>query len=243
MTIQVTENKLRSLHLSAMADALLRQRESPAIQSLSFEDRLGMLVDAEHQERDTRKLGRLLRSAKLKYPNASVEAIDFRTSRGIDRSQVDSLSQVDWIGKGQNLILGGPSGTGKTWLACAFAVQAMRAGFSARYHRLANVLDELDIARSDGRLLRMRDQLKRVDVLILDDWGLVPIRAGARQELINLVEDRSDTKTTIITAQLPIDKWHAYIGEATIADAILDRLTHSSHRIELRGDSLRKRAS
>lgn len=241
MNIQATEEKIRALRLPGMAQALCRQRESPAIQELSFEERLAMLVDAEYSERDTRKLSRLVKAAKLKYPNASVEAIDFRTSRQLDRSKVDSLVLCDWVSKGQNLILTGSSGTGKTWLACAFGVQAMRSGLTVQYHRVSNLLDEFDVSRSDGRLLRLRAQLKRIDVLILDDWGLVPLRAGSRQELLQLIEDRSDTRSTIITAQLPTDKWHSYIGEPTIADAILDRLLHTSHRMDLKGDSLRKK--
>lgn len=243
MTIQLTQEKLYNLHLSGMAKALEHQRATPSIQTLVFDDRFAMIVDAEEQEREARRLKRLRKSSHLKFLNASFEGIDYRPDRHLDQQQLQHLFHGDWIRHAQDILITGVTGTGKSWLACALGTQAMRLGYKAQYWRLSNLMDELDIARSDGRLLRLKNQLRRFDVLILDDWGLAPLRPQHRQELHGLIDDRGGTVPTIIAAQLPIDRWYDYIGEPTVADAIMDRLAHSAHRIELQGHSMRKRVS
>lgn len=240
MLIQQTLQSLRDLRLHAMAEAFEQQRGNPALQELPFEDRLSMLVDHERQSRETRRVQRLLKTARLKVSNAAVEDIDFRASRGLDKRQVTSLMNCDWIHKGQNLILTGPTGVGKTWLACAFANQAARRGMPVIYRRLPRLLEEIDIAREDSSLLKFRHQLTKARLLVLDDWGVATLTDQGRQDLLELVDDRVGTLSTAITSQLPVDAWHTYLGEPTIADAILDRLVHSAHRIALKGESMRK---
>lgn len=240
MLIQQTLAQLRGLRLHAMADALEHQCDHSALQALSFEERLAMLVEVECQSRDTRRIARLLKTAKLKV-QASPEDIDYTSSRGLDKRQIASLLGGDWIQRGQNLIVTGPTGVGKTWLACAFGQQAVRQGYVVAYHRLSRLLEEVDIAREDGSLPKLRAQLARARLLILDDWGVAKLTSRDRQELLEIVDDRVGTLSLVITAQIPIAEWHACIGEPTIADAILDRVVHNAHRIELKGDSLRKR--
>ncbi|OZB58780.1 MAG: AAA family ATPase [Thiomonas sp. 13-66-29] len=242
MLIQQTLTQLRGLRLHAMADALEHQCDRSALQALSFEERLAMLVEVECQSRDTRRIGRLLKTAKLKI-QASPEDIDYGSSRGLDKRQIASLLGGDWIQRGQNLIVTGATGVGKTWLACAFGQQAVRQGHAVAYHRLPRLLEEVDIAREDGSLPKLRAQLARARLLILDDWGVAKLTPRGRQELLEIVDDRVGTLSLVITAQMPIAEWHACIGEPTIADAILDRVVHNAHRIELKGDSMRKRAA
>jgi DNA replication protein DnaC len=240
MLIQQTIQGLRALRLNAMAEAFEQQRGNPTLQELPFEDRLAMLVDHERQARETRRVGRLLKSARLKASEAAVEDIDFRPSRGLDKRQLAALMNCDWATKGQNLIFTGPTGVGKTWLACAFANQAARRGFSVLYRRMPRLLEEMEIAREDGSLLKLRQQLARTRVLVLDDWGVCTISAQGRQDLLEIVDDRVGTLSTIVTSQLPVSDWHGYLGEPTLADAILDRLVHAAHRIGLTGGSMRK---
>jgi DNA replication protein DnaC len=198
-----------------------------------------MLVDAEVQDRENRRLTRLLRAAKLKV-NACPEDIDYAAHRGLDREVINNLLTCDWIEKSLNTIITGPTGVGKTWLACALGQQAARKGHSVLYKRLSRLLEELDIAYGDGTLVKLRAKLAKVQLLILDDWALATLTARGRHELLELIDDRIRTGSILITSQLPIEKWHEYIGEPTVADAILDRVVHRSHRIELRGESLRK---
>ena len=240
MLIQQTLQGLRDLRLNAMAEAFEQQRGNPALQDLPFEDRLAMLVDHERQARESRRIGRLLKFARLKASEAAVEDIDFRASRGLDKRQLTALMTCDWASKGQNLIFTGPTGVGKTWLACAYANAAARRGLPVLYRRLPRLLEEMEIAREDGSLLKLRQQLARTRVLVLDDWGVCTLTNQGRQDLLEIVDDRGGTLSTVITSQLPVSDWHGYLGEPTLADAILDRLVHAAHRIALKGESMRK---
>lgn len=239
MSTQHTISQLHNLKLSGMAHALERQLENPKLQESDFEQRLGMLVDAEQLARDNRRLDRILKSAKLKV-NASAEDIDYRAGRGLDKRQISTLLGGDWIDQHQNLIITGPTGAGKTWLACAFANQSARRGIPVLYRRLPRLLEELEIAREDGSLLKARHNLSKHKLLVLDDWGVTPISRRGRQDLLEVIDDRVSTASLAITSQIPVSEWHDYIGEPTIADAILDRIIHSAHRIELKGESMRK---
>jgi DNA replication protein DnaC len=239
MLLQQTHETLQQLRLKGMAEALEAQRTNSAVQGLSFEERFAMLVDAEYQTRETRRLSRLLKSAQLKA-QACAEDIDYRAPRGLDRQLVASLLTCDWVEKSLNLIITGPTGVGKTWLGCAFGNQAARKGLSVLYRRMSRLLEELEIGRGDGSIAKLRAQIAKAHLLIIDDWALAPLTARGRQDLMELVDDRVGSGALLFTSQLPIDKWHDYIGEPTSADAILDRILHNAHRIQLRGESLRK---
>ena len=240
MLNQQTLQRLRALKLTGMADAFAQQLEQPPTQQLSFEERLALLVDRERTHRDNRRLQRLLRSAHLKQ-QACVEEIDYQAPRGLVRAEVASLISCDWVRSHHNLHITGPTGTGKSWLACAFGHAACRQGLSVRYQRTGRLLDEMRIARGDGSYSKLLRQLARLDLLILDDFGLAPLDSLARMILLEIIEDRHNRKSTIISSQLPVAKWYEVIGESTIADAILDRMVHTAHRIELKGESLRKK--
>lgn len=239
MLIQQTIEKLEGLKLHGMARWLEHQRSSASAQDLSFDEKVSLMIDAESDDREQRRLARLLKAAKLKN-DACPENIDYRASRQLDRQVVANLLTCDWVEKSLNTILTGPTGVGKTWLACALAQQAARKGFSVLYTRLTRLLEDLEIAYGDGSLHQMRTRLSKVRLLILDDWALAPLSPRGRHELLEIVDDRVKKGSLLITSQLPIDQWHDYIGEPTVADAILDRIVHSSHKIELRGESMRK---
>ncbi|HEY8585866.1 MAG TPA: IS21-like element helper ATPase IstB [Rhodanobacter sp.] len=239
MSRQHTLNALRELKLEGMAAALERQHASPTLQDSPFDDRLAVLVDSERAARENRRLARLLKQARLKV-EACAEDIDYRAGRGIDKQQVQGLLACDWITQHQNLIITGPTGVGKTWLACALAHQGARRGIPVAYRRLPRLLEELEIAREAGNITAVRTQLARMRLLVLDEWGVSPLGRRARQDLLEVIDDRVGSGSVAITSQLPISEWHAYVGEPTIADAILDRLVHSAHRIQLQGDSMRK---
>jgi len=235
-----TLDKLQALRFTGMAKALTEQISLPDIDSLSFEERLGLLVDREVTEREDRRLISRLRQAKLKQ-SACIEDIDFKHSRGLDKSLMLDLAQCRWIKNHLNILIMGPTGVGKTWIACALAQKACREGHTALYLRLPRLLQELPIAKGDGTYTKLLKRLAKVDVLILDDWGLSQLTMEQRQDLLEILEDRHDNRSTIVTSQLPQDKWHHIIGDPTLADAILDRLVHNAYKINLTGESMRKR--
>jgi len=237
-----TLDKLHELRFTGMAKALTDQMALPDIGELSFEERLGLLVDREMTEREDRRLTTRLRQAKLKQ-NACIEDIDFKQPRGLDKSLILDLAQCQWIRKHLNLLITGPTGVGKTWVACALAQKACREGFTSLYLRLPRLLQELPIAKGDGTYTRLMNRLAKVDVLILDDWGLSKLIAEQRRDLLEILEDRHDNRSTIVTSQLPLDQWHHIIGDPTLADAILDRLVHNAYKINLKGESMRKNKS
>jgi len=237
-----TLDKLQALRFTGMLKALTEQAAMPDIDALSFEERLGLLIDREMTEREDRRLKTRLRQAKLKQ-NACVEEIDYRHPRGLDKSLMRDLIQCQWIKRHLNLLITGPTGVGKTWIGCALAQKACREGYTALYLRLPRLLQELSIAKGDGTYAKLLVRLAKVDVLILDDWGLSRLIAEQRRDLLEIMEDRHDNRSTIVTSQLPLEKWHNSIGDPTLADAILDRLVHNAYKINLKGESMRKRKS
>lgn len=243
MLTQPTLEHLRALKLDGMAHALEEQRLLPACHDLAFEERLGLLVDRERSWRDSRRLERLLRAAKLKHAQACLEDVQYGVDRGLDKRLIATLANGDWIRQGQSVLLTGSTGVGKTWLACALGQHACRQGFPVLYQRVPRLVEMLRIAHADGSFGRILTQLARIDVLILDDWGMTPLDQAARHDLLEVIDDRTTGKSTLITSQLPIEHWHAWLNDPTLADAILDRLVHRSHRISLKGESLRRKAS
>lgn len=240
MQNQQTLQQLRTLKLIGMADALEQQQTQPAThEELCFEERLGLLVDREAVHRHNNKITRLLKMAKLKL-QANPEDIDYSHPRGLMKSQFASLLNGQWLNQHHNILLTGPTGCGKTYLACVLATQACRQGYSVRYFRTSRLLEDLSIAHGDGRFSKLIQQLAKTDVLLLDDWGLEKLSLGQRNDLLEIMEDRHGSKSTLITSQLPIQQWHQSIGDATLADAILDRLIHNAHKIKLKGESMRK---
>jgi DNA replication protein DnaC len=232
--------RLRGLGMAAMADAFIEMQTTSAAADLTREDWLGLLLDREVTARDNKRLGRRLRQARLRQ-NAVVEDTDFRTSRGLDRALFHKLSGCDWIRHSQHLVIGGPTGTGKSWLACALGHKACREGFSVLYRRAPRLFAELATARGEGRLPRMLAMLERTRLLIIDDWGPEPLTAEQRRDLLEIVDDRYEKGSLLVTSQIPVTRWHELVGDPTIGDAILDRVVHRAHRIELKGPSLRKR--
>jgi len=230
---------LRSLRLTGMADALERQLTQPTTHAeLGFEERLGLLIDAEATARENRRIERGLRSAKLRY-RASVHDIDYRHRRGLTKSRMASLIQGDWLHKHQGLLITGKTGTGKSWLACALGDNACRQGFSVRYFRASRLFKALEIGRGDGSYAKQLAKLARTDLLIIDDFGIEPLPARSRNDLLELMEDRYAERSVLVTSQLEVKHWHKTIGDPTLADAILDRLVHNAHRLELKGETMR----
>jgi DNA replication protein DnaC len=240
MLTQHTLTRLYGLKLDGMARAFEEQLAQPASHGLSFEERFGLLVDREVVCRDTRRLDRLLKQAHLKFPGACLEDLDTRAVRGLDTRLLASLASCDWIRAGQAVIATGKTGVGKSWIACALGNQACRQGFSVLYTRFPRLLEELRIAHGDGSFGRRLAQLAKTDVLIIDDWAIGPITQAARSDLLEVLDDRITGKSTIVTSQLTVEHWHEYLADPTLADAILDRIVHHSHRIALHGESLRK---
>lgn len=242
MFIQPTLDSLNRLKLYGMATALSEQMTQSAAAGLAFEDRFGLLVEREALYRDNRRLARLLQLAQLKV-RASLEDIDFRSRRGLDRAQIASLGSCDWIRSTQNLLIHGATGCGKTYLACALANQACRQGLSALYVRAPRLFEELNLCHADGSFRKRLAAIAKTHVLIIDDFAISPMGARERTDLLELLDDRVGARATLITSQLPIENWHDYIGDPTLADAIMDRLVHSAHKIHIEGETMRKRAA
>lgn len=240
MLNQQTLDKLHGLKLFGMAEAFKEQLQQPNLNDLSFEERFGLLVDRQWTFKEDCRLQRLLKDAQLKI-QACPEDIDYKNPRGIDKSVILRLLSCDWVQKHQNLIICGPTGIGKTFLACALAQKACREGFRAFYIRLPKLFYHLALSKADGSYPKTMKKLLRAQILVLDDFGLAPLTDPERRDLLEVIEDRHGASSTIVTSQLPADNWHEHIGDPTIADAILDRLIHNAHRINLKGGSMRKK--
>ena len=240
MTTQ-TLSQLRQLKLGGMAHALQTQLEQVGTyEGLSFIERLDLLLEQENLSRDQRKQARLIRQARFKL-SANIQAIDYQHPRNITQTQIARLAQSDWIQRAQNLLLTGPCGSGKTYLACALGHNACLYGYSVRYYRLSRLLLELTQAKADGSYHKQLKLLAKIQLLVIDDWGLEPLKPAHRNDLMEIMDDRHGHASTLMISQLPTDQWYASIGDNTLADAILDRLMHNAHRLQLKGESMRKR--
>ena len=242
MLTQPTLDTLNRLKLHGMAAALSEQLTQSAAMGLAFDERLALLLDREVVHRVNRRLARLLQLAQLKQ-RACVEDIDYRARRGLDRSQLTGLASCDWIRQAQNLLIHGATGCGKTFIACALAQQACRQGLSALYLRAPRLFDELSVCHADGSFRKRLAAIAKVDLVLIDDFAIAPMGARERTDLLEVLDDRVGTRSTLITSQLPVEHWHDYLGDPTLADAILDRLVHSAHQLHLEGDSMRKRTA
>lgn len=238
-SVHQTLARLRDLKLSGMAEALNQQMNMPGQQQLAFEDRLGMLVEHEWAERENRKLKRLIRGATLPE-GACLEDLNYRASRNLDKAFVTTLSSCEWIHRKQNLIILGATGVGKTWLACAFATQACRLKMAATFYRASDLYNDIAVATLDGSLPKLKLQLSKPQLLVLDDFGIGNMTVQAAHVLLDVVDRRMRHGSLLITSQYPADQWHSLFPDPTIADAVLDRVVHQAHRIQLKGDSMRK---
>ena len=233
--------KLLSMRLQGMADALKAQEQDPGVRELSFVERLSLLVDQQWNWRQNQALARRLQAAKLRG-NACVEEIDYRAARGLDKSVIRALAQESaWVRNHEHIFVLGPTGVGKSFVASALAQKACRDGYSALYTRAAALFRDLAMARADGSLRLLLAKLSRIDLLVIDDWAMAPLSEPERRDFWEICEDRYQTRSMILTSQLPVSRWHEQIGDPTVADGILDRLVHNAHRIEMRGDSMRKK--
>jgi DNA replication protein DnaC len=235
-----TAGKLRALHLHGMAQALEEQNQHDLYDPMTFDERLGLLVDREATERSANLLAIRLRKAKMRQ-DAAYEDIDFRLARGLDRSQVLTLCQGEWIKRHQNCLVTGPTGAGKSFVACALANKACRDGHGVLYARVPRLFSELALAKADGSYGRKLIAMAKTELLVLDDWGLAPMTGEHSRDFLEILDDRYDRRSTLVVSQLPVDQWHQVMPEPTIADAALDRLVHNAHRIGMTGESVRKR--
>jgi DNA replication protein DnaC len=242
MLVHPTLDKIEQLRQFGMAKAMREQLQNQKASALTFEERLGLLVDRELTERENRRLVTRLRAAKLRI-SASIEDIDFRQPRGLDKSLVLSLASNQWITEHHNLLIIGPTGVGKSYLACALSHKACRDGHVVMYQRLPRLLEELALSHHDGRYRKLMKSLLKADLLILDDFGLAPLTTEQQRDLLEIIEDRYDRRSTLVTSQLPVKHWHDILADPTLADAILDRLVHNAYKIELKGESMRKSKS
>lgn len=241
MLTHPTLEKLQTLRLSGMLKALSEQQQMPQIDSLGFEERLGLLIDREVTERENRRLETQLKKAKLRH-SCCLEDLEIKASRGLDKALILTLAACTWIARGINVLICGPTGVGKSYLACALGHKACLEGYSVLYLRLPRLFEELRLAKADGRYGKLMLGYAKTDLLILDDWGLTPMTDPQRRDLLEILEDRYGKRSTIVTSQLPVPAWHEAIGDPTLADAILDRLVHNAYKIGLKGDSMRKHA-
>jgi DNA replication protein DnaC len=238
--IEAVMEQLIAMKLTGLAEGIREQMNTPAYHDISFEERIGLLVDKERLHRENRQIKLLLAHARLRHGNACIEDIDFRTRRGITKEILLKLSQNEWIRGHQNIIIVGPTGSGKTYLACALGMSAIRQGISVLYIRLPRLAQEMKLARADGSYVKLLQRFQRIRLLIIDDWGINPFTDDERRDFLEIMEDRHNVRSTIIASQFPIDSWHDIIGEATFADAICDRVVHNAHKINLTGESMRK---
>ena len=240
MLTEPTLEKLHAMRLAAMASGYVEQQNKPDMRELAFDERFGLLVDAEYLARENRRLATLLRDAKLKITQACVEDIDYPPRRELDKSLVRQLATCRWVQEHHNVVVSGPTGTGKTYIACALGNQACRKGYRTLYRRASRLFGELLLARADGSYVKLLAKLARTDVVIIDDWGLKAVTDQERLDLLEILEDRCGIRSTVMTSQLPPAKWHDQLGDPTIADAILDRVLHNAHRLAVKGPSRRK---
>jgi DNA replication protein DnaC len=238
-----TMEKLRAMRLDHLGAAWAEQQKDPELQKLSFDERFGMLIDAEWLHRENKRLTRALKEAKLRIGSACVEDIDYPARRELDKATIRQLASCRWVAEHQNVVITGMTGTGKTYVACALAQQACRNGYRAIYRRATRLNDELTLAHADGTYALTLARLARVDVLVIDDWGLAPPKDQERRDLLEIIEDRHGNRSTILTSQVPTAKWHDHIGDPTVADALCDRVLHKAHRLVLKGPSRRKEDS
>lgn len=240
MLTQPTIEKLNSMKLAAMAKAFADQMQCPDMMQLTFEERFGLIVDYQITDLENRRMQNRLRTAKLRL-SASIEDLDFRQGRGMDRSTVMSLAGNQWVKNHHNILVTGPTGAGKSYLACALAQKACRDGHTVLYQRLPRLLQDISVARHDGRYHKLMNQVVKCEVLVLDDLLISPLSREEQKELLEIVEDRYDRKATVVTSQLPIKAWHDSMQDPTLADAILDRLVHNAYKVELKGESMRRK--
>lgn len=240
MLTHPTLDKLQILHFYGMLKALQEQMQMTDIDQLSFEERLGLLVDREMTERENRRYKNRLSKARLRQ-QACLEDVDLHQKRGLDKALIMQLATCQWVKEAGNVLIIGPTGVGKTYLACALAHKACQQGYAALYFRMPRLLQELEIAKADGRYAKILKNLAKADLLIIDDWGLKKFAKEQSHDLLEILEDRHSLKSTLITSQLPVDHWHEIIADPTLADAILDRLVHNAYRINLKGESMRKK--